>query len=187
MQVQQALFQRRTVHNYSPEPIPDQIVEEALRSILYGQNHRHTHPWRLYTLGEKHRKAVAAIACEILEESKPEEPITEVKRSAVHKKLLNPGLFVVIARKTSDDPFQAREDYAAIACGVQNFCLAMTAHGYGSKWGTGKPTRDPRVYQLLGIDKDQEVIEGFLYAGKPEGPLKSVEKPKLGEALRPLD
>jgi len=59
----------------------------------------------------------------------------------------------------------AREDYAAVACAVQNLMLALHAEGVGSKWTTGAVTRDLRTYDLTEVDFDIERIEGFIWIG----------------------
>ena len=64
--------------------------------------------------------------------------------------------------------------------------LAITAEGFGGKWGTGGLTRDPETYDVLGIDPDKESIEGFVWLGTPKI-VPSITRPELVDVLRQLD
>ena len=61
-----------------------------------------------------------------------------------------------------------REDYAACAAATQNFMLHLWKAGIGSKWTTGDITRDPRFYEILGIDADREDVVGLVWYGYPK-------------------
>ena len=61
-----------------------------------------------------------------------------------------------------------REDYAACCCAAQNLMLYLWQRGVGVKWTTGGITRQPRFYDLLGIDASKEVVVGFFWYGVPK-------------------
>jgi nitroreductase len=86
---------------------------------------------------------------------------------AVRAKIANPAALVVVVLARCDDAFRAREDYAATACAIQNMMLAAAAAGLGSKWGTGKLTRHPEVWSILGVDAATEEVVGFISIGVP--------------------
>ena len=62
---------------------------------------------------------------------------------------------------------QQEEDYAACACAVQNLMLYLWQAGIGVKWTTGQVTRDPRLYEILGVDGDMERVTGLFWYGYP--------------------
>jgi nitroreductase len=41
-----AIFNRRTIKDFKPDPVPDAVLERALGAGLWAQNHRLTQPWR---------------------------------------------------------------------------------------------------------------------------------------------
>ena len=70
--------------------------------------------------------------------------------------------------RRSDDELTDRENYAACCCAVQNLMLYLWQHGIGVKWTTGAITREPRFYELLGIDSGVERIVGLFWYGRPK-------------------
>ena len=46
--------------------------------------------------------------------------------------------------------------------------LYLWQRGIGVKWTSGDITREPRLYELLGIDADAERIVGYFWYGKPK-------------------
>jgi len=92
----------------------------------------------------------------------------------------------VIIRVRNDDHVIAREDYAAVACAIQNLTLSLHSEGVASKWTTGAVTRDPRTYDLAEVDFDTERIEGFLWAGIAVAGEKPIRRLGPAEILRDL-
>jgi nitroreductase len=76
-----------------------------------------------------------------------------------------PGHFVLTSL-SSDDALVERENYAACCCAVQNLMLYLWQRGVGTKWTTGAIIREPRLYDLLGIDARAETIVGYFWYGK---------------------
>jgi nitroreductase len=78
-----------------------------------------------------------------------------------------PGMFVLTSRRNADALLD-REDYAACCCAAQNLMLYLWPQGIGVKWTTGGITRQPRFYELVGIDPVTEVVVGFFWYGVPK-------------------
>jgi nitroreductase len=163
MNVQEQILTRRTIHDYEPGPIPEGAVERAVTAAMAAPNHRMTEPWRFVRVGPQARRALADISAELKGGAAAMgEPALEKLRA----KMLNPAELLVVCRVRHDDADIAREDYAAIACAVQNAMLSFWSEGVGSKWSTGAVTTDERTYEALGVDPKAEEIIGFLWAGK---------------------
>jgi len=69
--------------------------------------------------------------------------------------------------QNSPDPIQAREDYGACCCAVQNLMLCLWAERIGSKWNTGGVIRDPGFYDLIWADPAVETVVALLWYGYP--------------------
>lgn len=156
------LRSRRTIHLFTPAVPPRALVMQALDLARWAPNHRMTEPWRFYLLGPETAGAIAQLNAEIVVAARGE--------AAGQKKLDRwqrvPGWLVVTCAR-SEDPVRQHEDLLACACAVQNFQLALWAEGVGTKWSTGKVTRDPRFFELLGIDPAEEVFVAMLWYGYP--------------------
>jgi nitroreductase len=61
-----------------------------------------------------------------------------------------------------------KEDYAACCAAVQNSLLYLWKAGVGSKWTTGDITRDPRFFDIVGIDEAESFVVGLIWYGYPK-------------------
>lgn len=163
MNLQELIANRRTVHDYRPGPLPEGAVERAVSAAMAAPNHRMTEPWRFVRVGPEARRALVGVSAALKGGAAAlGEPAMEKLRA----KMLNPGELLVVCQVLHPDPSVAAEDYAAVACAVQNAMLSFASEGIGSKWSTGAVTTDVRTYSTLSIDPQLEKIVGFLWAGQ---------------------
>ena len=163
---------RRTIHLFEPTPPPRATILEAIDLARWAPNHRLTEPWRFYLLGDATAEALAHLNAEIV----TEERGPEAGRKKRERWLSMPGWLVVTSR-IADDPIVSQENYAACCCAIQNMHLYLWSEGIGMKWGTGKVTRHPRFFDLLGIDPDQEKLVGMFWYGYPADIPEKQRKP----------
>lgn len=157
------LRSRRTVNVFLQQPVSKKLVLDAIEAARWAPNHRLTEPWHFYLLGRRAVRESIELTRVVATERKGPE-IGEFKARDAAKR---PGWMVVTCRR-SDDKLTEQEDYAAVACAVQNFSLYLSEAGLASKWSTGPITRDGRFYKLLGIDPKREFIVGLLWYGYPK-------------------
>lgn len=185
MDVHSAMRTRRTIHRYRPEPVPEAALQRALDAALMAPNHKLTFPWRFTRVGLETRATLADLAVELrAAESEGGLPAEKIER--IRSKILDPGELVVVSIRRCEDPITAREDYASAACAIQNLSLSLQADGLGSKWSSGKVTRHPRSYRVLGIDEKDEEIIGFIWVGHPMKIPECPQRPPLPDLLRTL-
>ena len=179
MDLYEAIFTRRTVHNYLPESVDSAALGRILDAAHMAPNHKLTWPWRFTVVGPKTREALLPIAFALKNATAP------ALQARIRAKLMNPGALVVVTQVRSDDAFRSQEDYAASCCAIQNLMLAARAEGLGSKWSTGALTQHPKLCALLGIDQDAEQVIGFVWVGVPKV-VPSVERPSIEQHVRTL-
>jgi nitroreductase len=185
--VRRVILERRTVHDYSDQPIPEGALERALEAAAAAPNHRMTEPWRFTRVGRNGREGLARISIDLKTDG-GKHPLNAAGEAKSRDKILKPAELLVVSQVLDADPEVAQEDYAAIACAVQNIFLSLTAEGIGSKWSTGGVTTDPRTYALLDIDPAKERIIGFIWIGYSavENPPKSRRRKSLSDIYRQL-
>jgi len=154
---------RRTINLYLQTPVPAELVREAIEAATWAPNHHVTEPWRFYLLGKETIEQCLDL-CRDIVAAKKGPGAAEFKRGKWSEK---PGWLVVTCRRSDDDLLQ-REDYAACAAAIQNFLLYLWKAGVGSKWTTGDITRDPRFFDIIGSDADEEFVVGLLWFGYPK-------------------
>lgn len=182
MNAHDALMSRRTVHEFRPEVLPEGVLERALECALRAPNHKLTNPWRFIRVGRVARKAFVDVAAE----RKFGEGYSEKQREMLGRKMETSPEFVVVTQVIAGDAHRRREDYAAVACAIQNMCVALWADGVASKWSTTGAIEDARVYDLLGVDPAVEEIVGVVFAGFAEVVPQTPRRP-LHEVLRSVE
>lgn len=146
---------RRTIQSFENNPIDEKVLAQIVEAAIWAPNHKLTFPLSLWRLGTEIREKMIALA------------IGEEKQAKLRDQLFSVGEILALGLNRSSNPFREREDYATVACAVQNMSLVAHSLGLGSKWGTGALTRENSTYSVMGIDPEKIEIVGFFYLGKP--------------------
>lgn len=156
------LCERRTVHDFTHEPVPAEVLERALESVRWAPNHHRTEPWRIYLLGALAQRAIAELNAAEVAESRGQRA-AEIKLA---RWLAMPG-WLVITSPLSRDGVREREDYAACCCAAQNLMLSLWSSGVGAKWTTGNVVRTIEFSDIVGFDAAAEQVVGLFWYGWP--------------------
>jgi nitroreductase len=163
MRIAELIRSRRTTNLFEPEPVATEMLLDAIELARWAPNHRLTEPWRFYVLGPDTAAAAAQCWADFETELKG-----QVAGDARRKRLdAIPGHFVLTSAR-DEDPLIELENYAACCCAAQNLMLYLWQRGVGVKWTSGAIIREPRLYQLLGIDSERETIAGYFWYGRPK-------------------
>lgn len=154
---------RRTVNLFLKQPVGRKLIRDAIEVARWAPNHHVTEPWHFYVLGEETIARAVELTRVIVTERKGEKKGDFKAQAAAER----PGWLVVTCRKSADE-LKQQEDYASCCCAIQNFLLYLSEAGIGSKWSTGPITRDPRFFELLGVDGNEEMIVGLIFYGYPK-------------------
>ena len=183
MELAQAIQKRRTIHSFSKKIVPKEVIDRSVFAANFAPCHRATFPWRFTSLGINKRK----LLCELQLKLKfGDKPRSESNIKKIRDKILKPSHLLVASQVRSDDQVQKLEDYAACACAIQNLSLSLVADGVGSKWSTGKITKDPKTYQIAEIDQIDEEIIGFIWIGYGSIP-PTIIRPSLDRIYKERD
>ena len=185
MELFEAIFRRRTIKDFQPGTVPADVLERVLTAGIWAQNHRLTEPWRFTILGlethvrlaEDFARAQAALSG---------DGDGEKVRTDARRKILSKPCVVAVSQRLCGPAAQQREDYAAIACAIQNIQLAAWAEGVGMQWSSGKIIQSPQTYQVLDIEPGQEEIVGLLFFGYPASIPEAQERKPLATVSRRL-
>ncbi len=165
MEILQAIESRRTIKDFTSEPVPDELLTRALSAGLWAQNHRMTQPWRFAIFGaDSHARFCEYFA----------------------RALNIPAIVAVTCLKNENADIE-REDYAAVACAIQNIQLAAWDLGLGMQWSTGAASQDPRTQEIVGFDAEKESLVGLLFFGVPAQVPPAKARKSLDEVVRRLD
>lgn len=181
--IESLIQQRRTIHEYSAEPVEEALILKALELALWAPNHRLTYPWYFTWVGPSTRQSIADLTVQLKSTTKDKE-MSEALKQALRAKSLAAPVLIVVHMPKSPDPFVAQEDYASVAAGLQNAALYLWTHGLGSKWSTGAITRHTKIYEWCQIDPHQQEVVGFFWIGYPQTTPPIPTRPQLSAHLQ---
>ena len=173
MGIDKTIRERRTIHSYKCEEVPSDLIEQALELATFAPNHRLTFPFLFIHAGPRARKKIADIAVEL-----------KGGKEVLRKKFESEGSLIFFAQRISDDETIRKEDYATMACAIQNYSLYLWEKGYGTKWSSGKIIRSAQVYKVLELDANEYEIVGMVWAGGFSSSPKTPERPKLKSVMK---
>ena len=159
----EALRGRRTIELFLQKQVPAKLVNEAIEVAIWAPNHHVTEPWHFYRLGEETKQQCLDLCGDIVTAKKGDKA-AEFKRRSWSEK---PNWMVVTCKRSSNEALQL-EDYAACCAAVQNLTLYLWKAGIGSKWTSGDIIRDPRFFEIVGINADEEFVVGLIWYGYPK-------------------
>ncbi|MCB0351695.1 MAG: nitroreductase [Bdellovibrionales bacterium] len=182
MNILDLILTRRTIHSFATDTVSKEIIEKAVLAGIHAPNHKQTWPWRFYNLKYETRLALGKLDAQIKAKSSA-TPTSDAAIKSFEHKFMEHGAILVLGLKRTEMPKQAREDYASVACAVQNMSLYLASEGYGTKWSTGKITTLDDTYELLKIDQSEIEIVGFLWIGKAKAEPPMPVRPDLDTFL----
>ena len=171
--IAKALRERRTVHEFTADTVPDALIDAALDSARWAPNHHRTEPWRVYLLGPHAQRAIIELNTALVATDRGERAAA-VKRE---RWLAMPGWLVMTTPLNAADAEREREDYAACCCAAQNLMLALWADGVGVKWTTGDVVRTREFAALVGFDRAVERVVGLFWYGWPATVIEQQRRP----------
>ena len=149
------------------EEVPQEVVNRALACQFWAPNHKLKGSWRLLQLGPNSRLAAAKL-------SASQAPGKAETRFQGLKHI--PGCMVVVCKAFYTTEDRVDKEKLRTLHAVHNLCLGLTAQGIGVKWVTGATTENYELWELVGLDPNEEVVVGLLWYGWPaEGGINPVK------------
>ena len=160
---------RRTIYpeQFSSRIVHKELVEALLNNAIWAPTHGLTQPWRFIVISDDARVALGETLAKAYMEHVPKE---DQKDSKISKLLNRPQqssvAIALIMEREAGTKITVRDDFAAIACAVQNMHLTATAYGLGAFWSTPGIMNSEGVRGFLELKENQECV-GFFYLGYP--------------------
>ena len=165
MNILDLIKSRRTIQAFTEDKVSREIIDTTIQLAIQAPNHKLTQPWFFIYAGPKTRSRLGQLSIEL---KNKKSPLTDVQRVAMKKKFESEGELILVFMKKSNDPITYKEDYAAVACAIQNMSLYLHSAGYGSKWGTGEIIRHEETYKTLNISSQEHELCGLFWFGIPK-------------------
>ena len=146
------------VHRFSEQDVPDEAVARAMACQFWAPNHKLKGSWRLLQLGPESRLAAAKLSAE--QAAGKAESRFEALRHI-------PGCCVVVCKAFYAAEGRVEKEEQRALTAVHNLALGLSAEGLGVKWVTGGITEQYELWELIGLEPNEEVVVGLLWYGFP--------------------
>ena len=103
MEINQAIKQRRTIHIFSNERVPKEVIERSIFAANQAPCHRRTFPWRFTSLGINKRELLFELQLSL---KFGDKQIDEVNFKKIKDKMLNPSHLIVATQVCTDNQSQ---------------------------------------------------------------------------------
>ena len=182
MDLYEAVFQRRSVRDFTDEAIPEETLRRILEAAYQAPANDHFRDWHFVVVTEKEilRKMLEGVPKDLSEKDVDamewiSDPVQkESYRIAVPKQyrmLIDAAAVVVPLMKKKVDVLHPRDlsdlnCFASVWCSVENLWLAATAEGYGCNVRIPRGDEEAAAQKVLGFP-DGYVIPCFIGIGRP--------------------
>lgn len=155
LQVSKVIQERRTIKQFKPDPVEENLLYELLNIASWAPNHGMREPWRFILFIDEGKQFLIN---KIMESAKkPKDPV----------KLMQIPAFLAVIIKEDERQRELEEDMLATGTFVQNFQLAAWERGIGVKWVTDPFTFRPEFRANIGVQPNEKLI-GLLQIGYPD-------------------
>lgn len=166
-----AIKERRSVHTFKQEEVPDVLLEEIFTYASWAPNHYMKEPWHIKMYQEDGKKAfVDAIIMSYqrigMIKTTHDEKTTRMIRS-MSEFLLDIPHHALIYFKKETNKVRYEEDYAAVCAFIQNAQLTAWTRGVGMLWTITPYMHDPNFAADIGLD-EQYKIAAVIQIGYPK-------------------
>jgi nitroreductase len=166
---------RRTIYpeQFSERKIHTEQIELLLNNAIWAPTHGLTQPWRFVVLQENALLELSQVLGQSYLDSVPTELQNDEKLGKMMKRpKMSSAAIALIIDHPETTKISWEDDFAAVACAVQNMHLTATAQGIGAFWATPKVLNHELMRTYLGLEQQQTCV-GLFYLGYP-----AIEWPK---------
>ena len=166
---------RRTIYpeQFSERKIHDEQIELLLNNAIWAPSHGLTQPWRFIVLQENALLDLSEALGQIYMKNTPKEQFNDQKMmKMVSRPRKASAVIALILHREKDTKISEKDDFAAVACAVENMHLTATAQGIGAFWSTPNLISSSDIHTFLELSEEQSCV-GLFYLGYP-----AIEWPK---------
>ena len=167
--VYDAIYRRRSVKQFTNDPVPGETLERLFSAAIWAPNHRLTEPTRFFAVRKNSplRTKIAEIVWQTTYDGvvSPNPDNKRHSADAKRDRVLNAPALVYVYSLHGENKQITLENYATSCCAVQNMALAAVAEDLYLDWSTGGLARIPGLAQILGA-KEVWTMVGVLSLGR---------------------
>lgn len=188
MELQEAIFSRRSVRKFKKEPVPEEVILEIIRLAMRAPTPGNQQMWEFHVVIKQSVKErlAAAINEELVriaeEAGKNPDWLEGPRRSATffvnapvliavstarYRSRVDEALEMAGYAPNAIDELRCRPDLQGIGAAIMTLLLAACEKGLGTCWMTGPMAARPKLEQILGIAPPRS-LAAFVSLGYPD-------------------
>lgn len=174
-EITELIRDRRTIYpeQYSDRKIHREQIELLLNNAVWAPSHGNTQPWKFVVFQDDTLEDLSQTLGNIYLQETPKERQNDVKLTRLIRRPKQSGAVIaVLLSREVDATISEEDDFAAVACAIQNMHLTATAQGLGLFWSTPHVIRSNTFKDYLNLAPYQRCM-GLIYLGYP-----AIEWPK---------
>lgn len=165
MDISKAIRERRSVREFTDEPVRDSDIEKILEAGRWAPSGKNTQPWRFIVVKSKEKRE-------------------ELAESSSRADMLRNAPVVIAVMFDREAGYHRDKDMQGIGACVQNMLLATHALGLGTVW-VGGIIGEKQAEKVLGAKSSEELML-VLPIGHPVQRKRSSTRKELSELVREI-
>jgi nitroreductase len=161
---------RRSIYpeQFSKRKIHREQIELMLNNAIWAPSHGLTQPWRFVVLQDNALLQLSEVLGNAYLSETPKELQNDKKLiKLINRPKLATAVIALIVDREKDTKISEADDFAAVACAVQNMHLTATAQGIGGFWSSTNMVKTQQFREFISLT-EQQVCIGLFYLGYPE-------------------
>jgi nitroreductase len=161
---------RRSIYpeQFSKRKIHREQIELLLNNAIWAPSHGLTQPWRFVVLQDNALMQLSEVLGNAYLSETPKELQNDKKLiKLINRPKLATAVIALIVDREKDTKISEADDFAAVACAVQNMHLTATAQGIGGFWSSTNMVKTQQFREFISLT-EQQVCIGLFYLGYPE-------------------
>jgi len=202
MELLEAIKGRRSIRQFTTEPVPQEDIEEILDAARWAPSGSNQQMWKFIVVKNKEilEKMSRAISEEIdkveeklnsdvsLQGNKKnatffaQAPVTIAVFMVPYESKFNETLKTLGYSTLDIQRLRGQAELQSIGAAVQNLLLAAYAKGYGTCWMCAPNIASPEIEKILGVD-EKWTLKALVPLGKPVRVPKPPKRKELNEIM----
>lgn len=161
---------RRSIYpeQFSKRKIHREQIELLLNNAIWAPSHGLTQPWRFVVLQDNALLQLSEVLGNAYLSETPKELQNDKKLiKLINRPKLATAVIALIVDREKDTKISEADDFAAVACAVQNMHLTATAQGIGGFWSSTNMVKTQQFREFVSLT-EQQICIGLFYLGYPE-------------------
>lgn len=168
MELLEAIYNRRAVRAFRPDPIADEVLNKILEAGTWAPSHGNNQPWEFIIIGSETRGKLQKVYSEMMEAGPLKSPsLPEERKEFMRRFITDFGGATLLLAVVCPPPITPVDSYdfpLASAAAIQNISLAAWEKEIGSVWlSLGS---FPQAKTILDVQPEGS-IAGILAMGYP--------------------